>query len=251
MKAATPPCASTRSALRTVGLTKAPGRARVANPRGWATAAALGSFVGAVLTGCPSSTTSLPYTPYTGINFVSQTIVSGHGCGMGDDQVFNYVVVIGDPTDAGLPSLAPLADGAPGAYASLVDCFTNAVFSSVASAPDGGPTVEAWIYAYDFADFQQATQNGSPPAFASCTEPTCPLSLSDVQTIIRTYSTYSTYTTTCTATPESGDNVLASCLPLQSTQGADAAATDGSAAPEASISDAIEDDAGSGAALGD
>jgi len=165
--------------------------------------------VGIGLTGCPSSAPTLPYTPYTGINFVSETILAGAGCGTAPGQVFKYAVVIGDPSDAGSPNLSSTVDGAPGAYASLVDCNTNGVFT-IGTSPDGGPTVEAWIYAYDETDFEAA--QASVTSFASCAEPTCPLSVADVQAII---GTYSTYTTTCTATPESGDNVVASCLPLR------------------------------------
>lgn len=175
---------------------------------------AFSGFVGAALVGCPSSTTSLPYTPYTGINFVSQDILEGFGCGTAGDQVLKYAVVLGDPSDASVPALSPLPDGAQPAYASLFDCSTNGVFSSILTSSDGGPTIEAWIYAYNAADFQALQSEDLVPGFASCALPTCPLSLSDVQLIVRTYSAYTTYTTTCTAVPESGDNVLASCLPL-------------------------------------
>jgi len=230
-----------------------PGRIRVARGCTWATTAALGVVLAAVLSGCPSQSSSLPYTPYTGINFISQSIVSGVGCGTSGDQVFKYVVVIGDPSDAGAPNLSPLADGGAGFYASLVDCYTNGVFSSGATSPDGGPIVQAWIYAYDFADFQALAGGDAAatlavvPGFASCVEATCPLSLSDVQTILRTTSTY---TTTCTATPESGDNVLASCLPLVPSPVADAA-SDGSAGAEASISVTGDGNTGDDAAPGE
>jgi hypothetical protein len=181
-------------------------------------AAAVCCLVGAGLAGCPSQNSSLPYTPYTGVNFSPETLLQGVGCGTACGQVFKYVVVVGDPSDAAAPALSPLADGAPGAYASLSACNTYTVFSSLASSLDGGPTLEAWIYAYDEADFLAA--QSFVPGFASCGQPTCVLSLADMQTIVRTYSTY---TTTCMATPETGDNVQASCLPLVSAASRDAA----------------------------
>lgn len=214
----------------------------------------------ATLVGCPSSTTTLPYTPYTGINFVSQLIVAGVGCGTAPGQVLKYAVIISDPSDAGAPDLSPLSDGGPGAYGSLVNCYTNGIFASTSTAPNGGPTVQGWIYAYDV----QAFQESQPliPGFASCTAATCPLSLSDMQAVVRTPSTY---TTTCTANPEVGDNVQASCLLLVASQSldagpdapaegaaSDAAAFDSPASDSApSDSAALESDAGDGAAAGD
>jgi hypothetical protein len=220
---------------------------------------------GSAMVGCPSSSTTLPYTPYTGINFVSQLILAGVGCGPNPGQVLTYVVIIGDPNDAGTPNLSPLRDGGPGAYGSLVNCFANGIFASTSTAPDGGATVEGWIYAYDAHDFESMAL--SIPGIASCATATCPLSLSDMQAVIRTPSTY---TTTCTANPESGDNVQASCLPLVAGESLDAgsdasaestasdAAASDAAPSDATASDsaasdaaASESDAGDGAAVGD
>lgn len=159
--------------------------------------------------GCGSSTT-LAYTPYPGVDVPSSVVVAGIGCGAAPGQVFRYAVVLGDPSDASSPSLAPLPDGAPPVYASVFSCFTNGAFAGVSTSPGGGATVELWIYAYDEADFEAA--QATVPDF-DCGNPTCPLSAdAGVPSLLQAPSTY---VTTCTATLESGDHVLPVCQPLE------------------------------------
>jgi hypothetical protein len=171
--------------------------------------------------GCSSSSSTLAYTPYTGIDVLSSVVMAGVGCGDQGDLVFRYAVVLADPSDAGSPSLAPLPDGGPPVWASVFSCFTNGAFASITTAPSGGPLVQAWIYAYDVTDFQPA--QATVPAFG-CLDPTCLLTLDDVRAMLQTRSTY---TTTCTAMPESGDHVLSACGSLRPTPApSDAAAPD-------------------------
>ena len=185
--------------------------------------------------GCSSSSSTLAYTPYTGVDVLSSGVTAGVGCGEQGDQVFRYVVLLSDPSDAGSPSLAPLPDGAPPVWASAFSCFTNGAFASITTSPSGGPVVEGWIYAYDLADFQAA--QATVPAFA-CLDPTCLLTLDDVRAMLQTRSTY---TTTCTAMPESGDHVLSACGSLRPTRAMfDAATTEDS--PSDSTRDAGIDD---------
>jgi hypothetical protein len=174
--------------------------------------------------GCSASSSTLAYTPYTGVDVLSSGVTAGVGCGEQGDQVFRYVVLLSDPSNAVSPSLTPLPDGAPPVWASVFSCFTNGAFASITTSPSGGPVVEGWIYAYDLADFQAA--QATVPALA-CPDPTCLLTLDDVRAMLQTRSTY---TTTCTATPESGDHVLSACTALRPTREmADAAASDASA----------------------
>jgi hypothetical protein len=171
--------------------------------------------------GCSSSSSTLAYTPYTGVDVLSSGVTAGVGCGEQGEQVFRYVVLLSDPnpSDAGSPSLAPLPDGAPPVWASVFSCFTNGAFASITTSPSGGPLVEAWVYAYDLADFQAA--QATVPAFA-CPDPTCLLTLDDVRAMLQTRSTY---TATCTAMPESGDHVLSACGALRPTRAMFDAAT--------------------------
>jgi hypothetical protein len=160
--------------------------------------------------GCGSSTT-LPYTPYSGVE-VPASVIASVGCGAAPGQVFAYAVVLGDPSDASSPNFAPLPDGAPPVYASVFSCFANGAFAGISTSPAGGAGVELWIYAYDQADFEAA--QASVPEFG-CGSPTCPLSVgAGVPSWLRAPSTY---VTTCTATLESDDHVLAVCKPLEPT----------------------------------
>ncbi len=159
--------------------------------------------------GCGQSTT-LPYTPYSGVEIPSSDVVAGVGCGAAPGQVFGYAAVLGDPSDASSPSLTPLPDGAPPVYASVFSCFTDGAFSGVSTSPGGGATVELWIYAYDEAKFEAAQ---ATVADFNCGNPTCPLSVdAGIPWVLHAPSTY---VTTCTATLESGDHVLPVCNPLE------------------------------------
>jgi hypothetical protein len=195
--------------------------------------------------GCTSSATTLPYTPYTGVDIVVADVFAGVGCGTQDDQVFRYAVVLSDPStgDAGAPSLVPLPDGGAPVWASVFSCFTNGAFASITTAPNGGPVVQAWIYAFDQADYQAAQAVDSELA---CLDPTCPLSVAGVDALLKTQSTF---VATCTATPESGDHVLTICGRLQAAQVASDAGAD--SGEDSSADSATDSSADSGANPGE
>jgi hypothetical protein len=173
---------------------------------------------------CTSSTTTLPYTPITGIIIRSQSLVAGYGCGTADGgpgQVYRYAAVL---------TYAP-ADGGADASASLTltnvfDCFADGVFENLPTT--GGSTFELTIYAYTAAAYADARlpvslgcSPGQPPDAAFCAQGSSAMTAAEVAA--------ATWTTRCTGTQQAGAPVLASCDPLEPV------AAPGSPTPDASM----------------
>lgn len=174
-------------------------------------AAASCVVVAAALAGCPNTASTSIYTPPTGIQIDSQTLVAGIGCGPGPGQVYRYAAVVTQVTSSGSPYVT----------SGVFDCFTSALFANLPS-PDGGPTEYGIaIYAYDRAAF--------PPAFAGCENvPLSAMCAGDDAAVVRRFETQATWTTSCTATEYQGVPQVAVCgslVPADGGAGGDAGET--------------------------
>ncbi|HEY1692429.1 MAG TPA: hypothetical protein VGG39_09720 [Polyangiaceae bacterium] len=168
--------------------------------------AGLGASLVGVLAGCPGTATTTAYTPITGIIIESETLVAGHGCGTGPNQVYKYAAILTYVDDGGVPS--------GGAFQSSVfDCFAQGIFSNLPADSAGSTSFDIAIVAYDQASY---------PAALDCpvgaNEAGLPLACpgDDPDTLMQDEGT-PTWTATCTATQQSGVPVLASCTPLVAT----------------------------------
>jgi hypothetical protein len=183
------------------------------------------------LAGCPNTATTNIYTPPTGIQIDSQSLVMGIGCGSGPGQVYRYAAVVTQVTDATTPFVT----------SGVFDCFSDALFTNLPS-PDGGSTDYAIdIYAYDFAAF--------PPELGGCENlpltAACP---GEDASVVRRYESQATWKTTCTDTQSQGVPQVANCgelLPYDGGAG-DGGGDAGDAADATSAGDARDaGDAGS------
>ncbi|HEX3769359.1 MAG TPA: hypothetical protein VHV30_00775, partial [Polyangiaceae bacterium] len=190
---------------------------------------------------CTDDTTTLPYTPITGIIIRSQALAAGIGCGTSTDGkpvIYRYVATLTylPPDDAALPASCQSYS-----LANVFDCFADGAFENL---PDQcGSTYNIDIYAYTFDGYAQAKLPASitcPPGVDACAP--APTSLSAAQRAAATWMT------TCTGTQMSGSPVEATCQALAlvgGVGGADAAS--GDAGASSSDADASESDAADGA----
>lgn len=157
------------------------------------------------LAGCPTTGTTVPYTPITGIEVLASDITAGHGCGTADDQVYKYAVVV-SYQDSGTPVAA-----------GVFDCFADAIFSNLSADGAGSFAFDVAVYAYNAATF--------PPELAPCTPQqmqasTCATNDPSVVVPLATMGdpdagvAPANWTTTCTATQPFGATQVAACCPL-------------------------------------
>jgi len=155
--------------------------------------------------GCPSTTTSTPYTPITGILIRSSTLVAGHGCGTGANQVYKYAAVVSYETDAGGPS-APITSG-------VFDCFTDGIISNLPASDNGSSAFDIQIYAYDATSFDLPSVSGQLQCGTNA-QVQCP---GDIPANVVAVEAQATWTTNCTATQQQGVSSVAACGPLEPT----------------------------------
>jgi hypothetical protein len=156
---------------------------------------------------CQSSTSTIAYTPITGIIVRGQGLIPDVGCGLGPDQVYRYAAVVSYPP--GLDAVASM--GSSGPWSNISECFSDAVFENLPSSTAGDLLFDVVVYAYNFDDYQRA----GLPADLGCYPSNSP---ADACTPAITFLTpaqiqAATWTTTCTATEQAGTPVLAVCLP--------------------------------------
>ncbi|HEY5145248.1 MAG TPA: hypothetical protein VII82_00710 [Polyangiaceae bacterium] len=183
---------------------------------------------------CTSTTTTLPYTPITGIVILSRSLVAGYGCGTADagpDEIYRYAAVLTSaPPDGGTDASAsqlPLTN--------IFDCFADGVFENLQ-----GSTFDLKIYAYKKASYDAAAlplSLGCTPgqsSDASCTPA--------AQALTPSQEAAADWTTTCYATQQSGAPVLATCGPLEGAGATGAVdASSGTSTDAAGAADAIGD----------
>jgi hypothetical protein len=178
--------------------------------------------VAAGLLGCPTSTSStLVFTPITGIQIDSAQLVAGFGCGTGPGQVFQYAAVV---------SFAPLgpdggveSDGDAGPLevvtSGVFDCFANGILSNLPVSEAGSSAYTLQIFAFNEASF--------PPQLACAPGPGGPQGVScpgDDAGAVIPFEPRATFTATCTATQVPGVTVHAICTPLEPRGSVDAGA---------------------------
>jgi hypothetical protein len=183
---------------------------------------------------CTSTTTTLPYTPITGIVILSRTLVAGYGCGTADagpDEIYRYAAVL----RYAQPDGGTDASTMPPLLTNVFDCFADGVFENLPTVE--GSTFDLKIYAYDKASYDAAALPASlgctpgQSSDASCT----PASLA----LTPSQEAAADWTTTCYATQQSGAPVLATCAPLEAANAANA--VDASSADAADAANAIVD----------
>jgi hypothetical protein len=189
-------------------------------PRFFLAASSLAIALGAAA--CTTSTTTTVYTPITGIQIPSATIVSGYGCGAGADQVYRYAAVIS----------APVGDAATSSVlaSSVFPCFSDGVFSNLPVSTTSAFSVA--IYAFNQASF---------PTALDCTSSPCP---GDDAGAVAAAIAAANWTTTCTGTEIAGVTAIATCPPLQPTAAAPGGSAGDSGAEGAADDGPTGDDAG-------
>ncbi len=136
--------------------------------------------------GCDTSTTPLPYTPYTGIDVPTSAITNGVGCG--PDTIDHYAVLITPQLDAGaLPEASSVI------AAAIFACYVPVgVFENL----DGG-AFAVWMFGFP----------AGVPADVPCAAGTCALSPAGVSLLLADVGRgLATRTVLCTADQESGQH---------------------------------------------
>jgi hypothetical protein len=196
---------------------------RLRSSRRTLAALALAVAAGAALASsgaCTSDTTTLPYTPITGIIIRAQNLVSGVGCGTGDGQVYRYVATL-------TYALSSAQSDACAGYAltNVFDCFADGAFENLPNGC-GTATYQIDIYAYTAAGYASTNLPGNIGCTAGAVNGQCgliPAQLSASQ------KAAATWTSQCVGTQMSGSPVEASCTVLAMTSaGNDASAGDAS-----------------------
>jgi hypothetical protein len=157
----------------------------------------------------------------TGIEVLSSTLTSGHGCGTGPDQIYKYAVVVQIPSNVGGHNLE--GDFVAGG---VYDCFTDAVFANLCNYlnEDGG-AYDVTVFAFNQAQWNGDAGTAGAPAgivpglFANQNSYCSGASTNLVPNVpLADLNQYAGWKTTCTAIEQQSIPVLANCLPLQALQ---------------------------------
>ena len=159
-------------------------------------------------------------TPLTGILVLADTLTTGHGCGTGPDEIFEYATIVSIPENSGLFSGAYVTGG-------TTPCYTNATFDNVCTY-NTNSNYNITIYAFNQAEWNQTldpdggstvtdflnTQNSvAAPAYdggiPSCTD------ILKAATVVPQVNGQAGWTTTCTAKQQQDAPVTALCGPLE------------------------------------
>jgi hypothetical protein len=164
-------------------------------------------------------------TPITGVLVLGDTLTQGHGCGTGDDQVYEYATIISIPTN--VPGLSA---SFAGKYVTggTSTCFTNATFVDLCTYNEGESAFELSIYAFNQKEWNATLEpdGGStvtdtinkanelnPPALSNSALNCGVAELASIPEAM--LSPGAGWTTTCTAAEQLNAPVTASCAPLQ------------------------------------
>jgi hypothetical protein len=206
---------------------------------------------GGPVAACTTSNTATTYTPYTGIDVPTDTVIAGIGCATPDaapgDGIDHYVAVLAYAADAGtMDEVQPSSIVAAGIFS----CFTpTGTFENV----DASASFDVWIFGFP----------AGVPANLPCDQGTCAVSgasawsaLSMDQDAAFLPGQAATVVLRCSAVAESGAHPSAyGCrrvdtgVPADSgtlDDAGDGSTSDGSPPGDASVSDASVSDAASG-----
>src|SRR5580700_6337378 len=195
---------------------------------------ALGSAVAwTALVHCDQSTSTLTYTPITGVEISSQSLVLGHGCN--DDPndpnaVYRYSAVLSYVYQGGVPLGFPDQQ-----YASVFECFANGYFENLPVYDGGNQAFAITIAAWNFAGFPAALNPCTSEPDGSSLSELCPAE--QVSSVLDGGGVPPQWTTTCTAYLQPQLPAIAACGPLVPFS-AGTPAPEGGAEPDASPSDA-------------
>jgi len=190
------------------------------------------------LAACPSTATTLLYTPITGLIVDSASLVQGIGCGTAPNQVYKYAAVATLAGDA-----SQNVSGLP--VSGVFDCFTNGQLANLPT-PDGGNfDFVVSIYAWNMQSF--------PPSLGNCddlpSDAACP---GEDAALVLHYAPTANWTTTCSTQQVQGVSGVAVCGPLVATMDASVGPDEGTDAPETvDGGDASTQTGDSGSVLGD
>jgi hypothetical protein len=224
----------------------------VRSPVRWLIAASLALGVAGAMAACSTSNTATIYTPYTGIDVPTASVIAGVGCAAPDgapggiDHWLAFLTPVpdaGNAMDAGdAGSIDPIPDsGSEIVAAGIFSCYTpTGTFENINAAL----TYDVWVLGFP----------PGVPADLHCDAGTCALSGADALTLFEQGLQQAIVALRCTAVGESGSHPFAhDCVrfdtgaPLDSGSVPDAAG-DGST-PDAVSPDASAD--GSSDAGGD
>lgn len=172
---------------------------------------------------CTSSTTTTTFTPITGIEIQSASLVAGFGCGTEPNQVYRYVAALSFASgpDGGAVGAPVFQSGVP--LTNIFECFSDGVFENLPTSDAGSLTFKVSVFAYSQGAYIAAglpSNLGCPPMpdGGFCVPSSTPVTSGQEDK--------ASWTTLCTATQQAGTPVIAMCGPLASTVGpeADAAA---------------------------
>jgi hypothetical protein len=162
----------------------------------------LGTAASVSFTACASSSPTTGITPITGVVIRSESLIAGHGCGRGNEQVFKYLAVVTNVD----PSFPP--GGSPLSYAQVFDCFADGAFVNLVASPSGKLDFNVEIFLYNADDYAAHVGDGAIQTIQRVPPQINP----DTGTIPNPPP--STWSTTCTATQQQNVVVLAVCRPL-------------------------------------
>jgi len=200
-----------------------------------ATTAGLTAAVTA-LVHCDQSSSTLTYTPITGVEISSQSLVLGHGCN--DDPndpnaVYRYSAVLSYVYQGGVPLGFPDQQ-----YASVFECFANGYFENLPVADGGNQSFAITIAAWNFAGFPAALNPcTSEPDGSDAIADLCPAER--VSAVLDGGGVPPQWTTTCTAYLQPNLPAVAACGPLvpfdTGSAVTDGATSDAAPAPDGAV----------------
>jgi len=174
-----------------------------------ATTAGLTAAVTA-LVHCDQSSSTLTYTPITGVEISSQSLVLGHGCN--DDPndpnaVYRYSAVLSYVYPGGVPLGFPDQQ-----YASVFECFAPGYFENLPVSDGGNQSFALTIAAWNFAGFPAALNPCTSEPDGSAISDLCPAE--QVSAVLDGGGVAPQWTTTCTAYLQPNLPAVANCGPL-------------------------------------
>jgi hypothetical protein len=184
---------------------------------------------------CNQASTTLTYTPITGVEISSQSLVLGHGCN--DDPndpnaVYRYSAVISYVYEGGVPLGFPDQQ-----YASVFECFANGYFENLPVSDGGNQSFAITVAAWNFAGFPAALGPCTSEPDGSAASNLCPAE--QVSAVLDGGGVPPQWTTTCTAYLQPQLPAVAACGPLvpfdSRSAASDTGTSDASPAPDGAV----------------